>query len=102
HALDPARMAAERADLVGRALPDLHGAVRTPPGQNVTVFGMEHDTLHGTGGIRQLMEQLPGAGVPDLDDLIVTTGGQELSILADRHTEYIPLMVKRFCDLLTC
>src|SRR5437879_6041537 len=88
HALDPARMAVQRADLLGRGIPDLHRRIGPPPGENATIVGMKYYAFHATGGVRQLVEQLPGFGVPDLDDTIPTTRRQEPPILAECYAAH--------------
>src|SRR5205807_4022947 len=48
-----------------------------------------------------LVEQLPGTRVPDFDDAITTTRGQEASILAERHAARIMGVAQRWVhDLL--
>src|SRR5262249_41913755 len=58
----------------------------TAPGEHAAIFGMECHALHPAGRIRLLVEHFPGLGVPDLDDPIKATRGEQRPIRAERYT----------------
>src|SRR5262249_11044761 len=68
---------------------DADRGVAAAPGQHAALLGMERHALHRGRQIGALVEQLPRLRVPDFDHMILSTRGQETSILAKRHAAHI-------------
>src|SRR5689334_18227352 len=81
-------MAVESTDLLGGGIPfchHFHGRIGAAPGEHPVILGMERHALYRAGWVRQLFPQLPGVGVPNPDDPILTPRSQELAVPAERH-----------------
>src|SRR5438105_4624657 len=89
HALHPVAMATEGNDIVGCNIPDLDGSVPTPPCQDFAPLGMERHAFHIARRIGPLMQWLPGLGIPDSNDAIISPRSYQTVIAAERHTAKI-------------